>query len=123
MEKEKEKFNKKELLKLPQREWDTESVYDSILLVPAGTKHDSGYMHIAIVGIREGKPVEIAAYPDDISWVTPSSMRPGLSFPLAHMRTDCYYPSGIIRFHSTECDFQVSESLSSVDITLVPRIK
>ena len=45
------KLNRKELLKLPHREWnDTEKEYKEILIVPSGLKHDSGYMTVAVIG-------------------------------------------------------------------------
>lgn len=120
--KEIEKMSKKELLKLPVRGWDDDSrLYDQILIVPAGTKHDSGYMHIAIVGVwKDGneKKAELCAFPDDISYFFPKIE--GLHFDTALVRQDCYYPSGVLRFHTRNGKFYVSEALSSVDIKLVP---
>jgi len=43
-------YTRKELLALPKRDWDKETIYDSIAVVPSGKKHESGYGLIAIVG-------------------------------------------------------------------------
>ena len=111
--------SKKELLKMPVRDWDdTSRKYSQILLVPSGRKHDSGYMHIAVIGVyeEEGKPkYEIAAFPDDISCIFPVKDYGTFNFPLVRM--DCYYPSGVLRYHARNGKFTVSEALSSVEIT------
>lgn len=120
------KITKKEVLKSPVREWgDTDKEYSRIWLVPAGTKHDSGYMHIAVVGVRviDKKEVyEICGYPDDISCFFPSLDLQGLrkNYPLVRM--DCIYPTGILQYHG-DGKFKVSEALSSVDITFIPNSK
>lgn len=115
-----------ELLALPHRGWNLSSNYDSILLVPTGEKHDSGFGILAIAGIREGKPVEIAATCDDICWSFPKEhpydrMTPGLHRMV--MRTDCLWPSRIIHVwasgeHYFRGRFRVGASLSSTDVTL-----
>ena len=116
--------SKKELLKMPVRAWnDTSRKYDQILLVPSGKKHDSGYMRIAVVGVYEekGKPkYEIAAFPDDISCLFP--IQDLGTFRFALVRMDCYYPSGILRYHGRG-KFTVSEAISSVEITFTQAIK
>lgn len=107
---------KKELLKSLVRDWnDVDKEYNSILLIPAGTKHDSGYMHIAVIGVT-GDQYEIAAYPDDISTFFPSY--PGVT-TVSQVRMDCYYPSGILQYHGRG-KFKVSAALSSIDITFTP---
>lgn len=118
---------KKELLKSPVREWGkTEKEYDVILLVPTGTKHDSGFMHIAIIGGIWNKKVgqhddmdfEICAYPDDISCLFPI-VEFGDNFEMATVRMDCYYPSGVLQYHGRG-KFRVGEALSSVNIYFNP---
>jgi hypothetical protein len=115
-------LSKKELLKLPMRGWDeTEKEYDEILLVPANTKHDSGYMHIAIIGGVRGEnwqdvTYEICAYPDDISCHFPIftyGAEKQFSMPLVRM--DCLYPQGVFRYHGRG-KFKVGHALSSVEI-------
>lgn len=117
-----EKASKKEILKnTPQRGWnETSREYDKIWLIPAGTMHDSGYMHIAIVGVwKEGEEEkrEICGYPDDIStYFTPMKLA---NSDYSLVRMDCYYPSGILQYHGRG-KFKVSEALSSMDIRFTP---
>ncbi len=110
--------NRKELLKSPVRNWnDSDKEYDAILLVPAGTKHESGYMHIAVIGVMgtgENKTYEIAAFPDDISTFFNPTVIGDHKF--AQVRMDCYYPSGILQYHGRG-KFKVSAAVSSIDIT------
>lgn len=116
--------SKKEILKnTPSRDWDnTSRDYDQIWLIPSGTKHDSGYMHIAIVGVwKENgeEKKEICGYPDDISTYFPVKQL-GTDMEFTLVRMDCYYPSGILQYHSNYGKFRVSESLSSMDIKFRP---
>jgi hypothetical protein len=115
-----EDYSKKELLKLPKRKWNDDTrLYDKIWIVPAGLKHDSGYMCIAIIGVwKEGEETkaEICAYPDDISYFFPFESG---KYSIAKVRQDCFYPTGVLQFHSRNGKFYVSEALSSVDIKLV----
>ena len=117
------KPTKKELLKMPWREsWsDTSREYDQVLLVPAGTKHDSGWMEIAIIGVyKEGEETkyEMCAQPDDIACHFPHI---GLgSCPYyPYVRMDCWYPQGVLQYHGYG-KFRVGPSLSSVDIYFTP---
>lgn len=117
--------NRKELLKSPVRAWDdTSKEYDAILLVPAGTKHDSGFMRIAVIGVTyrknkgEEEEYEICGYPDDISCVFPLLTVPGPGdeeHQYAHVRMDCYYPQGIFRYHGPGV-FRVGPAVSSTEI-------
>ncbi len=112
---------KKELLKGPTRKWDdTSREYDRIWLVPAGTKHDSGYMHIAVIGVwdEDGDlKWEVCGWPDDISCMFPT-LRFGdnKQFETALVRMDCYYPSGVLQYHGRGGKFTVGPALSSIDI-------
>ena len=105
------KYKKTELLKLPGRHWTSKKLYDQLLIVPAGTKHDSGYSHIAIIGCIGEEPVEICAYPDDIQLPQTNDNW--------SLRMDCSYPSGILRLWSNKYKFQVPVALSSTEIVLV----
>ena len=60
-----EHWTKRELLKLPVRNWEIKSEYSSVLLVNTRTKHDSGYNLFAVIGCIGGVPKEIAGYMDD----------------------------------------------------------
>lgn len=108
----------KELLKLPDREWDKITEYDSILIVPAKIKHDSGFMRIAIIGVVGGEPKEICAYPDDINWDMTEFKQ---DYSCTGMRTDCYYPQGILHFWCRGVKFIVGEALSSTEIKLIKK--
>ncbi len=113
-------FNRKELLKMPERkDEDMDRLYKYILIVPAGTKHDSGFMHIAIIGCwveNKEERFEICSYPDDINWLLPDSNRG--SYEFAQVRTDCYYPQGILRFHGRG-NFTVDWG-SSTEVRFIP---
>ncbi len=107
-------FKKSELLVLPYRN-DAPTVYDSLLLVPSRLKHDSGYMRIAVIGVREGVPVEIAAMPDDLNLYANQYHE-----FIASVRMDCSYPSGVLHLWDRNSQFQVGSSYSSTDIKVVP---
>lgn len=117
-------ITKKQLLKMPQRIYDDQSrLYKFILVVPAGTKHDSGFMHIAIIGVwveNAEEKYEICGYPDDINWLIPDCQRNG--FKLAQLRTDCYYPQGVLKFWG-QGDFKVGFPTSSQEIEFIPTLK
>ncbi len=79
-----------ELLALPHRPWNAASVYDTLLLIPTGHKHESGFVQMALIGVNDRQAVEIAAScPDDINWHIPA---PLYDF-LAQVRTDCLWKS------------------------------
>lgn len=111
-------YSRKELLNLPSRTTYGDSVYDAILIVPAGMKHDSGYMCIAIIGVRDNHPVEIAAYPDDVNLFA------GLYHELLpSLRIDCSYPQGVLHLWDRSLQFVVGESFSSTEIKTVAKPK
>jgi hypothetical protein len=114
-------MTKKELLQSPERVWnDTTRLYDEILLIPKG-KHMSGWMQIVIIGgyMEEGvKKYEICGYPDVISTFFPiTQVSPDIQY--STVRMDCYYPSGILRYHTGSNKFHVSEALSDMEIKLI----
>jgi hypothetical protein len=107
-------MRRKDLLKLPEREWSNTSVYSAIMVINTGFKQN-GYAQMAIIGINaEGQPFEIAGYCDDIAWEFPSKAEYGF-------RNDMYYPSGILRYWSNKFNFKVGMSLSTILIELIPR--
>ena len=110
-------MKRKDLLSLPVREWNKTSQYDGVCIVPTGKKHDSGWALMAIVGMNNHEPVEIAAYCDDLIWH-------GEEMFFAHgMRTDMYYPSGIARMWGDAVVFEVGEALSSTSIKIKSTLK
>ncbi len=111
--------NRKVLDGLPVRDWQAESTYDSLMIVPSGKMHDSGYHLIAIVGCRKNVPVEIAAYCDDIGVHVPMpSPRYGSDKQFSNymFRVDMSYPSGIAHWWGAK--FTVGTALSSTDVTV-----
>ena len=106
----------KDLRNLPFREWNEVKTYNSILVIPSGKKHDSGWALMYIVGCDKNKqPIEIAAACDDIHWNIPNVL------PNYSLRNDMFYPSGVICFWSNDYAFKVGASLSSTDIYLVKK--
>ena len=112
-------IKQKDLLSLPEREWNKVSVYDDIIVCPTTKRHSSGYRLMAIIGCKKCRPIEIAAYCDDIGIL------------IRHLE-DQVYPSAFrcdmilsncIHFHSNKNRFVVGASLSSTDITLEKIIK
>ena len=104
-----------ELKKLPFKEWRETKRYNQILIIRSGKKHDSGWSIIYIIGCKKGKPVEIVGGCDDIGWDV-SEISDEYS-----LRSDMYYPSGVLRFWSNRYDFEIGLILSSTTIKLVPR--
>lgn len=99
------------------RDWNITSTYDSIIILPLGTKHDSGYSHILIVGCRDvdgcnkRQPVEIASkYSDDITWILDGHK----------LRSDALLKSRAMHFWANDVrlKFVVGHALSSIDVTL-----
>lgn len=109
------KFKLKDLRQLPKRPRGQSSAYSSIMVIPSGRKHDSGWALMYIVGLDDDKnPVEIAADCDDIIWITPCN-------PYNSLRTDMKYPSGIIHFWLKDHVFKIGASLSSTTIFVTPQ--
>lgn len=106
-----------ELLSLPVRDWDKETIYDTIIVCPTTDVHDSGYRLMAIIGCNNLKPVEIAAYCDDLGFLIRHLEDPiyPLSFNCDMILSNC------IHFHSYYSKFKVGESLSSTNVTLVKK--
>ena len=94
-------YSKKELLKLPQRKWNKETTYLSILFVNTKRKHDSGYNLFAIIGCEDGQhPTEICGYMDDFRF-DPYNKDKELSDTVmsSDITFDCSM-KGIFRMHS-----------------------
>jgi len=99
-----------DLMNLPVRKWDDESkVYDSLLILADGRKHESGWGLIVIIGCIKQEPVEIAVNcADDINWHFAQSPR-----------MDCALPSRGMHFWCRERGkYRVGCALSSTDVWL-----
>jgi len=115
-----EKINRKTIKKIPHRDWNVVSEYKAVYLVPSGLKHESGYMKIAIVGIKENGDQEVCGYPDDIAWdFTETNQK----YDVTGMRTDCYYPSGTLHFWGNNVKFIVDQAMSSQTIKVLEKVK
>jgi hypothetical protein len=101
-----------QLLSLKKRRWDAVSLYDSIILIPTGHRHDSGYAIMAICGCQGPLAVELAGEGccDDIM-ACPQGAE---SF-----RIDCLWPSLLIRLHGDYVDFRVGNALSTTVVSVV----
>jgi hypothetical protein len=106
-------FKIKELRKLPRKKSNEIKQYNSVVLIPSGKKHDSGYALIYIIGLdNEQNPIEIAAACDDVHWITPD--------PTEHnLRNEMFYPSGVIHYWSNKYSFEIGVSLSSTYVKLI----
>jgi hypothetical protein len=112
-------WGRDELFSLPTRAWGEESVYDSVMLLSTRRKHDSGWAIIAIIGVRDGQPVEIAcACCDDIEWKLPQPVICA-SHIIGQMRMDCALRSGAMHAWARGAKFRVGIALSSTDIELL----
>ena len=112
---------RKDLLALPVREWHEVSEYDSLLLLSTGRKHDSGGAMMAIIGVRDLKPVEIACnYCNDIGWKFPRwSIVCDGRYSIGQMGMDCALKSGALHAWTDRGKFRVGTALSSVTVELL----
>lgn len=109
------KWKRKDLLALPERNWQTPSQYDSLILVDTRKKHDSGFGWMALVGVRDQVPVEIAAHCDDLEWIVDAPTMCA-SFKLANLRMDLLRGCGCVHAWTRHGVFKVGTSLSSTEV-------
>ena len=103
----------KGLRKLPVKKWDEVKEYEGLYVIPSGEKHDSGWALMHIIGIN-GDDLEIAASCDDICWDVTQGRDYGL-------RNDMKFPSGILHYWASGFKFEVGNSLSSTNVTLIKK--
>lgn len=115
-------WSHKELMALPVRKWDDEKEYDSLLLLSTRKKHDSGWAVIAIIGVRDHRPEEIAcACCDDIEWKLPAMTTFGNGrWTTGQFRTDCAFRSGALHAWQRGARFKVGAALSSTTVEMIP---
>lgn len=107
-------ISRKELLAgAKERESWKPDVFETILVVPNRSKHDSGYSWIRLYGKPKHHESELylLGYCDDIIWELNGQ----------DLRTDCFYPSGVLQFWKRDCNFKVGMTFSSTRIELVKR--
>jgi len=105
------KLTRKDLLSLPQRDWNKVGIYDSLIVYATGHRHDSGYSCIVIVGCNDRKPVELVTqFSDDIRW-----MHNGYK-----LRSDALLKCRAMHFWINEphIKFHVGAALSSTEVQM-----
>jgi hypothetical protein len=117
------KFQRSKLLKLKFRKSNDPVTYDSIVVVHNGKKHShSNYGMMAVIGVNKQKPVEIAAYADDINWdLRMAILSLTASWDKVPLRTECSHPGVVLHFWSNQYRFHISHPLSSLTIFLVKK--
>ena len=113
-------MTKKELLTLPDAVWNQGGTwYESLLMIPLRTKHESGYAHIALIGVdKDGYAREVLTRcSDDIQmpFAPAGYARLGMAEE-SDLRFDCFHPSGVLKLWSRRYQFRVSYPVSSVRI-------
>jgi hypothetical protein len=104
----------KKLLNLPVRNWKETKCYISLVIMPSGTQHESGWANMLIIGLDENrKPIEIASKCDAIFWEIPVK-------DVAILKTDMF-PSGFIHFWSSEYLFKIGAALDTTTIYLIKK--
>lgn len=99
---------------------ENETTYKSLLIVPSRRKHDSGFTQIQVIGVKGKDELEMCTtFSDDINWYLPSVLKD----EYFSIRTDVFYPSGIMRMWSNYFDFKVEWATSSLSIKIVKREK
>lgn len=76
---------------------------------------------MAIIGVRNGVPVEIACECcDDIAWkLPPMRMFGGSALSIAQMRMDCALRSGALHAWAENAKFRVGIALSATEVKLL----
>ena len=122
MTKELKSYTRKELLALPDRPWNSETTYSSILMLASGFLHDSGWGSITLIGVQKGVPTEIITkHSDDIRFiVTQGAKLYGGIYPRAQYSIDCLPKISAFHVWSRDNSFTVGSALSSIDITISP---
>lgn len=116
-------MTQKELLALPRVGWDDQNRkrwWDCLIIVPTRKRHDSGWLHIAIIGYDQGsKEGMLLAMPDDITWPEITPRYPdtnGMS-----LRTDASPKNHALRLWSNHFRFRIDMPVSSVTIEVQPK--
>lgn len=109
---------KKAVLALPEADWRESGNlwWESLLIVPTRKMHDSGFARIAIIGVNAHQAEQILGYPDDIQWPAQSGIS-GTMPDYGALRTDAYWPSGLLHLWSREYEFN-AHGVSSLDIKI-----
>lgn len=125
MTKELKSYTRKELLALPDRHWDSDTTYSSVLMLASGFLHDSGWGSITLIGINQGIPIEIITrHSDDIRFIVTEGCKIyGGIYPSPQYSIDCLPKISAFHVWSRTHTFTVGSALSSIDITVSPITK
>ena len=99
-----------QLLSLSVRDQCIKSTYDSILVVPTGHKSETGYMMMAIIGMKDRwELVEIAGYCETILWKVSEFINPSIE----NLKSDMDFETWVMHYF-TEWKFEVSAIFSDL---------
>lgn len=90
-------YNRTKLLELPlfDYEYDIDLTFSAIILLKTGTKHESSYSHITIIGECDRREQAfILGQRSDAIHLWPQLDKQSLEF----VNIDCLWPSGAMRF-------------------------
>lgn len=106
-------WTRESLLALPLCQGNLINAYDSVLLLSTGDAHpDTGFALIAVIGIRNGRPVEIASNTTDaIEWRLPSGF--------GSLKMDCAFTSGAIHVWERGVSFRSMQVAAYLNTTLI----
>jgi hypothetical protein len=107
---------RKDLLSLPERDWNIQSTYDSLLIMNSRKKHESGWAKIIVVGVNDSIPIEIITQSSDDIMIMFDKEKLFLD---SSIHFDCCPKSGAFHLWRRDKSFEVDWSLSSLKITLV----
>jgi len=112
-------YTKEELLSLPMRDCLTQNkngIYDSILILPNNSKHDSGWRCMSIIGIKDMKPIEIISSGcDDLNFWN--------DMGIYNVRCDCCWKSRAMHYWGNDLCFEIGFPTSSIDIKVHKKVK
>lgn len=109
---------KEELLAIPQHN-DVNKRYESIIIVPGDTIHESGFNTMTIIGLCRNKTADLISKDIvDLLWftITPKDFQ-----KLSAFQVDMLPNAKCTRIYSSLYDFNLSVSGGILDVNLVPR--
>lgn len=110
---------KEELLELPLVS-DINKRYESIIVVPGDTIHESGFNTITVIGLSKDKTADLITKDAvDILWFT---MTPTGLQKVSAFQVDMLPNAKCTRIYSSLYDFNLNAKCSIVDVHLVPKV-
>ena len=107
MQKKISQMNRKDFLSIPDRkQWDKQIGCDSIVMIPMGKLHESGYTLIKAVACQNEVPVCCVTTSSDLLTF----------FNSGRLKIDCLPKSKLFRAHAFPGKLLIGPELSSLDI-------